>query len=135
MSTEKLSENLSVVSHVSVGTNQFDLAVGFYDAVLKTIGCKQIVSYSGAVGYGKVFPEFWVQKPIDGKPATIGNGNHIGFTANSKEAVNDFYNMLVKCGGDGDGEPGPRAEYGEAYYGCFGRDLDGNKIEATFWQE
>ena len=30
-------------------------------------------------------------------------------------------------------EPGHRHDYGEPYYGGFVRDLDGNKIEATFW--
>ena len=29
--------------------------------------------------------------------------------------------------------PRPRPEYGEPYYGCFVRDLDGHKIEAAYW--
>ena len=37
--------------------------------------------------------------------------------------------------GKDNGPPGPRPIYGDPYYGCFVFDLDGNKIEATFWDE
>ena len=129
------SENPSIISHISIGTNNFDRAVVFYDKVLSTLGCKQIMKHPGAVAYGKEFPEFWVQTPYDGAPATVGNGSHIGFIANTKEAVHEFHEAALSLGGKDDGAPGPRPDYGEAYYGCFIKDLDGNKIEATFWNE
>jgi len=128
-------ENPSIISHLSIGTNDFDRAVAFYDKVLTTLGCKQIMSYPGAVAYGREYPEFWVQKPIDGKPASVGNGFHIGFVANAKDDVHAFHEAAISAGGKDDGAPGPRPDYGEAYYGCFIRDLDGNKIEATYWNE
>ncbi len=129
------SENPSIISHISVGTNNFERAVVFYDKVLSTLGCKQIMKYPGAVAYGREFPEFWVQLPLDGKPASIGNGSHVGFIANTTEAVHAFHQAALAEGGVDDGAPGPRPDYGESYYGCFIRDLDGNKIEATFWKE
>lgn len=129
------NENPSIISHLSIGTNDFDRAVAFYDKVLLSLGCKQLMKHPGAVAYGREFPEFWVQTPIDGKPATAGNGFHIGFVANSKEAVHAFHAAALAEGGTDEGAPGPRPDYGEAYYGCFIRDLDGNKIEATWWNE
>ena len=129
------TENLSIISHISVGTNNFDRAVSFYDKVLSTLGCKQIMKHPGAVAYGKEFPEFWVQVPYNGEPATVGNGSHIGFIADTKEAVHAFHEAALSEGGTDDGAPGSRPDYGEAYYGCFVRDLDGNKIEATYWNE
>ena len=129
------NENPSIISHLSIGTNNFEPAVVFYDKVLSTLGCKQLMKYPGAVAYGREYPEFWVQTPIDGKPATVGNGSHIGFVANSKEDVHAFHQAALDEGGTDDGAPGPRPDYGDAYYGCFIRDLDGNKIEATFWNE
>ena len=129
------TENPSIISHISIGTNNFDRAVVFYDRVLTTLGCKQIMKHPGAVAYGKEFPEFWVQTPFNGEPATIGNGSHIGFIANTKEAVHAFYEAALNEGGTDDGAPGPRPDYGDAYYGCFIRDIDGNKIEATYWNE
>lgn len=129
------NENPSILSHISIGTNDFERAVVFYDKVLATLGCRQLMIHPGAVAYGRAFPEFWVQTPIDGNPATVGNGSHFGFIADSKEAVHAFHEAALASGGTDDGAPGPRADYGDAYYGCFVRDLDGNKIEATYWRE
>ena len=127
--------NPSIISHISIGTNNFNRAVAFYDKVLSTLGCKQLMSHPGAVAYGKEFPEFWLQTPFNGEPATVGNGSHIGFIAKTKKEVHAFHETALNEGGTDDGAPGPRPDYGGAYYGCFVRDLDGNKIEATYWNE
>ena len=129
-----MSEDIpSVISHVSIGTNDLERALKFYDAVLATVRCERKEEVPGGVAYGYKFPEFWVGKPIDNKPATMGNGSHFGFIALSKEEVHAFYDAAIKAGGTCDGKPGPRPAYGEPYYGCFVRDLDGHKIEAAFW--
>jgi catechol 2,3-dioxygenase-like lactoylglutathione lyase family enzyme len=80
-----------------------------------------------------MYPEFWVQTPIDGKSAQVGNGTHFGFFASDKASVDAFYRAALEGGARGDGPPGPRQEYGAPYYGCFVRDPDGHKIEAAFW--
>lgn len=65
-------------SHVTVGTNDFQKSVIFYDAVLSTLGLKQLylVPEAGWVGYGTVMeaPQFAVGRTFNGKPATFGNG-------------------------------------------------------------
>jgi len=123
----------TILSHVSLGTNRFDEAAVFYDAVMTAIGAKRHCSFPGAIAYGRQFPEFWVQVAFDGKPSTVGNGTHIAFFAYSKEQVDAFHAAALSAGGTDDGAPGPRPDYGPQYYGAFVRDLDGNKIEATFW--
>ncbi len=123
----------SILSHVSVGTNDFDRAVAFYDRVLPILGCKRIMEHPGAVAYGKLYPEFWVQIPVNGDPAAVGNGSHIGFIAPSRDAVLGFHEAGLAAGATNEGEPGPREEYGAPYFGCFLRDLDGHKIEAVYW--
>ena len=123
----------SIISHLSIGTNDFERASAFYDAVLPTLGCRRILEHEDAVAYGKRFPEFWVQAPLDGNPASVGNGFHMGFIAGSKAEVQAFYDAALAAGATDDGAPGPRADYGEPYYGCFVRDPDGHKIEAAFW--
>jgi catechol 2,3-dioxygenase-like lactoylglutathione lyase family enzyme len=127
------TQNPSILSHISIGTNRFDEAVAFYDKVLATLGCKRILEHPGAVAWGREYPEFWVQTPLDGRPAAPGNGSHCGFVAPDKAAVNAFYTAALEVGASPDGPPGPRPHYGEPYYGCFVRDLDGHKIEATYW--
>lgn len=130
-------ENPSIMSHISIGTNDFEKAIAFYDKVLATIGAKRVhdLSEYGAMAYGKQFPEFWVGKPHDGKEAKVGNGTHFAFFATSKEQVHAFYNAALEMGATDDGAPGPRPHYGQQYYGCFLRDLDGHKIEAMAWLE
>ncbi len=128
-------ENPSIVSHISIGTNDFDRALSFYDKVMAALGAQRVMEHPGAVAYGKQYPEFWVQKPIDGYPASVGNGTHIGFVAASKQAVHAFHEAALAAGGQDNGAPGPRPHYGEPYYGCFVRDPDGHKIEAAFWDQ
>jgi catechol 2,3-dioxygenase-like lactoylglutathione lyase family enzyme len=128
-----MDDNPSILSHVSIGTNDFERALAFYDQVLPTLGCKRIMEHPGAVAYGKQYPEFWVQTPINGQPASVGNGTHIGFIAPTQEAVHAFYAAARAAGGVDDGPPGPRPAYGEPYYGCFVRDPDGHKVEASYW--
>lgn len=122
----------SIISHVSIGTNDFDRAKAFYTAVLGTLEVKVMMEHPGAVAFGREFPEFWVGVPHDGGRAAVGNGSHFGFLAASKAQVDAFYAKALEMGGTGDGAPGPRPLYGPQYYGCYVRDLDGHKIEAQF---
>ena len=128
-----MEESPSIISHISLGSNDFERAVAFYNKVLPTLGCKCIMEHPGAVAFGKLYPEFWVQIPYDGQPASVGNGSHIGFMAPNRESVHAFYEAAIAAGATEDGPPGPRPEYGEPYYGCFVRDPDGHKIEASYW--
>jgi catechol 2,3-dioxygenase-like lactoylglutathione lyase family enzyme len=125
-----------MLHHVSVGVGDVVRAGKFYDAVLGTLGYKRVADYSpGAIAYGesKDRPEFWVQQPHDRNAASVGNGTHVGFIAKSKGAVQKFHEAALREGGSNNGEPGPRPDYGPAYYGAFIYDLDGNKIEATLF--
>lgn len=125
----------SIMSHVSIGTDDFDASVEFYSKVLATLDVQVVMSEPGAVAFGRQFPEFWVQTPIDGKASTVGNGTHFAFAARNREQVHAFFRMALESGATEEGEPGPRPHYGPQYYGCFVRDPNGHKIEATFWDE
>lgn len=127
--------NPSCISHVSLGTNGYEDAKEFYKEVLATIGCRLIMEHPGAAAFGKAFPEFWIQEPHDGGRASHGNGVHVGFLAASRQEVDEFYKIALRAGASTDGPPGRRRAYGKAYYGCFVRDLDGNKIEAMCHDE
>ncbi len=114
-------------------------ALAFYDPVMATIGASRKATINlpdlgvVAVAYGKHFPEFWIQLPSNEQPASVGNGQHIGFTASDKDCVHQFHAVALQHGGTDNGTPGPRPDYGDPYYGCFVLDPDGNKIEATYW--
>ncbi|MGH6908401.1 MAG: VOC family protein, partial [Aestuariivirga sp.] len=108
-------------------------ARAFYERVLGKLGCRVIMEHPGAAAFGKAYPEFWIQTPNEGAVASCGNGVHVSFTAASKAEVDAFFKEAIAAGAVTDGDPGHRPPYGEPYYGCFVSDLDGNKIEATFW--
>ncbi len=129
------TQNPSIMSHVSIGTNDFEKARAFYQKVLAALDIHILMDFPGATAFGRYYPEFWVQTPIDGKPAAVGNGTHFAFVAENKQQVHAFYDAAIAAGAICDGPPGPRPLYSDAYYGCFVRDLDGHKIEATFWDE
>ncbi|GHE84369.1 VOC family protein [Thalassotalea profundi] len=124
---------LRSICHMSIGTNQLIKAGKFYKALLPVLGIELVCEYEHAMAFGKKYPEFWLQIPYDKKIATPGNGVHIGFMASTKKQVDDFYKVGLSLGAKCNGKPGLRPEYGDPYYGCFLIDLDGNKIEASFW--
>ncbi len=129
-------ENPSILNHVSIAVSNVGKSLPFYDAVLGTVGAVRIMEHPGAVAYGKFFPEFWVHpEAFDGGQAETANGIHFSFNAVSKEQVQAFYDAAITNGGTDDGPPGPRPDYGEPYFGCFVKDPDGHKLEATFWDE
>lgn len=125
---------LRSICHASIGTNDLKRAKAFYTPVLATLTIALVSEYEHAVTYGKGYPEFWLQQPYDKLPATSGNGVHFGFVALNKQQVDDFYQCAIALGGRCNGKPGARPEYGTPYYGCFIIDLDGNRIEASYWQ-
>lgn len=124
---------MAALSHVSLGTNDFPRARAFYDAVLATLQLRRVMGYEQGAGYGREFPEFWIQRPHDGGAASLGNGTHVCFNASSPEEVQAFHRKALELGAQDDGPPGLRMEYSENYYAAFVRDPDGHKIEAMCW--
>ena len=123
-----------MLHHVSIGVASVERAAAFYDAVLSKLGFKRVMEVMPyGIAYGLKMPQFWIQLPHDQRSASGGNGTHIAFSANSKAAVNAFHAAALSAGGNDEGAPGPRPEYTPEYYGAFVRDLDGNKIEAVFF--
>lgn len=120
-----------MLSHVSLGTNDAARAAAFYDPVLAVLGVRKLHERDGSLDYGTSMMFFSLEKPADGKPATVGNGVHIAFAAETRAMVDEFYQVALANGGSDAGAPGLRPEYDANYYGAFVRDPDGNKIEAV----
>lgn len=124
----------SIISHITLGTNDYDRAVEFYDAVLKPLGFSRVPKPPGKPPLYAIdgeMPHLYLYKPYDGRPATWGNGTHIAFQAKSKEVVNEFHQAAIANGGFNEGLPGVREEYGPDYYAAYVRDPDGNKLQAV----
>ena len=120
-----------MLNHVMVGSNDIERSKRFYDAVLPIVGILPLSEAADGVGYSCGTFHFSMQVPIDGKPASVGNGSHIAFGVENRGMVDRFYAAALAHGGTSDGAPGLRPEYDGNYYGAFVRDPDGNKIEAV----
>ena len=119
-----------MIGYTTLGTNDLDKAVAFYDALLGELGANQIMNDGRIVVYANKPGEGMVAvcKPYDGEQATVGNGVMVALNAGSKEMAEKIYNKALELGGTDAGELGPRG--GGALYGGYFRDLDGNKLFA-----
>ena len=121
---------MSLIDHLSLGVTDIQEAVAFYDAVLETVGCSRLAMGHGFACYGHQRVEFLLLMPFDDQEATAGNGTHIGFAAESRQAVQAFHQAGLEAGGKDEGAPGVREAYPMSdVYAAYVRDPFGNKIE------
>lgn len=121
---------MSVFTHITVGTNDLNKARAFYDSVLGKLGHKRIADLAdnGSI-WGEELPSFFVLKPANGGPATVGNGVTVSFEAQSRASIDAFHAAALAAGGSDEGAPGPR-DWAPNAYAAYARDLDGNKLAA-----
>ena len=120
-----------MIDHVSIAVRDLNACGLFYDAVLTAIGFSRLVTRPGTIGFGKKYPEFWLNERRAMTPVDADSGTHICLRASSIEAVQAFHAAATAAGGVSDGAPGPRPDYAAGYYAAFVRDPEGNKIEAV----
>jgi catechol 2,3-dioxygenase-like lactoylglutathione lyase family enzyme len=115
-------------SHVMVGANDVQASKKFYDAILGALGHKPgNLDPKGRCFYITPTGIFSITAPINGQPATAGNGSTVGFAAASPEAVNAWHAAGIANGGTTcEDPPGERA--GSGLYLAYLRDPSGNKV-------
>ena len=119
-----------MVGYVTLGTNDLEKAVAFYDALLAELGGKQVINDGRMVVWaGEGGGMLAVCKPYDEKTASVGNGMMVALAAGSNEMAKKLYTKARELGATDEGEPGPRGD-GGGFYGAYFRDLDGNKLVA-----
>ncbi len=112
--------DVEVFDHVDIGVSDLDASRRFYELALgKPTAEHEWIEWG----------EFGIT-PVDGDhPLT--QHLHVGFGVEDRDAVDAWWRRMVDAGYRSDGEPGPRPEYNETYYGAFVLDPDGNSIEAV----
>ncbi len=117
-------------SHNMVGTNDVAKSKTFYDATFAAIGGKPgIQDEKGRLIYMHNDGLFLVTPPIDGQPATAGNGCTIGVAMGDAAQAVAWHAAGVAAGGTAiEDPPGVReASFGPLYL-AYLRDPDGNKL-------
>ncbi|UPL01758.1 hypothetical protein LCI18_012692 [Fusarium solani-melongenae] len=132
------------IHHVTLATGRlnFKRMCNFYTLVLKPLGYSLTYDTDHTVGYTSkngasdfglhAGPES--SDTPDPSVARIGAKTHVAFQADSREAVQDWYEVAIKAGGISNGEPGERIEYAKGYYAAFIIDPLGNNIEAVCFE-
>lgn len=121
-----------MIGYVTLGTNDFDKAAAFYDGLLGELGAKRFMDSDTFIAWsaGQNSPSISICKPHNGEAATVGNGVMVAIPVNSSDKVDAIYAKAIELGGTDAGPPGPR---GDTFYAGYFRDLDGNKLNAFYF--
>jgi catechol 2,3-dioxygenase-like lactoylglutathione lyase family enzyme len=120
-----------MIDHVSVGVSELQRSTRFYELALAPLGLSRLVTRPAAIGFGKNYPEFWINFRSDMTEVASSSGVHICLRAKSAGEVDAFHAAALDAGGRSDGAPGPRPHDRVRYYAAFVIDPDGNRIEAV----
>lgn len=121
-------------SHIMLGANDIEVSKKFYDAILAALGHSAgVLDAKGRCFYQADSGRFAITKPIDGKPASKGNGSTIGFAAKSQQEVDAWHAAgLANCGTTCENPPGIREGSLGQMYLAYLLDPAGNKICALY---
>lgn len=116
-----------MLAYVTLGTNNKDAALAFYDAVLGEMGAKRVFNNERLQFYGQSMgqPMLAIGDPWDKNTATCGNGVMPALAVDDRATVDKVYAKAMELGAPDEGEPGERMP---TFYGAYFRDPDGNKI-------
>ncbi|TFV76544.1 VOC family protein [Bradyrhizobium frederickii] len=120
-----------MIDHISVGVSDLERAARFYEATLAALGLARLVARPRTVGFGKAYPEFWINLRENMAPVARESGAHICLRAKTTDEVDAFHAAALAAGGTSDGAPGIRPHDRVRYYAAFVVDPDGNRIEAV----
>ncbi len=120
-----------MIDHVSVGVSDLVRSARFYELALAPLGLTRLVERPATVGFGKAYPEFWINLRAGMPPVAAESGAHVCLRAKTTAEVDAFHAAALEAGGASDGAPGLRPHDRVRYYAAFVLDPDGNRIEAV----
>jgi catechol 2,3-dioxygenase-like lactoylglutathione lyase family enzyme len=117
-------------SHIMVGADDVAASKKFYDATLGALGHPAgNFDDKGRVFYITPTGIFSITPPINGQPASCGNGSTIGFAAKSPAEADAWHAAGVANGGTTcEDPPGVRSGGMGSLYLAYLRDPAGNKL-------
>ena len=117
-------------NHVMVGADDLGAAKQFYDALLGALGVAPgVMDTPERCVFRSASGLFMIKKPINGEPATFGNGSTVGFVTESAEQAAAAHDAGVANGGVScEDPPGIRERGGRRVFLAYLRDPTGNKI-------
>jgi catechol 2,3-dioxygenase-like lactoylglutathione lyase family enzyme len=117
-----------VIDHIGYEVADLARSARFYDAVFFALGARRLLESDRAVAYGITDPVFWIV--VRGRPPAPGYG-HVALQASGKAGVDAAYAAGLRHGGQDEGPPGLRPQYGARYYAAYMRDPEGLRVEVV----
>ena len=105
-----------MIDHISVAVSDLRNSAAFYDRLLAPLGMTRVADREHAVGYGKRYPEFWINARPRMAAVAEDTGVHICLRARTRDIVDAFHAAALAGGGMDDGAPGPRQGEMTEYY-------------------
>ncbi|MCH2394394.1 VOC family protein [Oceanibaculum sp.] len=121
-----------MLGHLSFGVTDLDRAITFYDPVLAALGHVRLWQNERGAGYGPPGDNDRLALFLRPGAHPPGEGFHLAFRAESRDAVDAFHKAALAHGGTDLGAPGLRPHYSPTYYAAFVTDPEGWKLEAVF---
>jgi catechol 2,3-dioxygenase-like lactoylglutathione lyase family enzyme len=121
-------------SHVMVGADDLELSRRFYDATFATLGIGPgKADEKGRIFYISATGRFAITTPLNGEPASGGNGATIGFSADTPQAADAWHAAGLSSGGTAcEDPPGVRERMRGNLHLAYLRDPAGNKLCALY---
>jgi catechol 2,3-dioxygenase-like lactoylglutathione lyase family enzyme len=120
-----------MIDHISVGVSDLERSARFYELTLAALGLSRLVTRPATIGFGKSYPEVWINLRAGMAKVAPESGAHICLRAKTTAEVDAFHAAALGAGGASDGAPGIRPHDRVKYYAAFVLDPDGNRIEAV----
>lgn len=117
-----------MIDHVGFEVSDLERSARFYDAVFYALGARRMLDSERAIAYGINGPVVWIV--VRGRTPGPGYG-HLALNASGKAAVDAAHRAGLANGGEDDGGPGQRPQYGRRCYAGYLRDPDGLRVEVV----
>ena len=66
-----------MIDHVSVPVRDLAASAAFYERLLAPLGYTRMINRPATIGFGKTYPEFWINLRADMPPTPADTGTHI----------------------------------------------------------
>ena len=120
-----------MIDHVSLAVSNLDRGAAFYERLLAPLGMVRLVTRPASVGFGKSYPEVWLNWRSGMVPLPPDSGAHLCLRARTTAEVDAFHLAALQAGGVVESAPSLRPHDRVRYYATFIADMDGNRIEAV----
>jgi catechol 2,3-dioxygenase-like lactoylglutathione lyase family enzyme len=120
-----------MIDHISLAVSDIEHAARFYERALAPLGLAKLVTRPAMIGFGKAYPELWINLRAGMTRLSPDSGVHLCLRARTMAEVDGFHAAAVAAGAVSESAPSLRPHERVRYYATFIADHDGNRIEVV----